>query len=127
MMEKELIPYEEALALKELGFAEPCIANFYRGDKRLIPYRGYPDKGSEDTHFSTMVNMDYSDAWVTAPLYQQAFRWFREKHKLSGYVCDMYRWCIDNMFTANEYETYEEAQLACLRKLIKIVKNKKIC
>jgi hypothetical protein len=27
-MEKEFIPYEQALALKELGFDEPCFAWF---------------------------------------------------------------------------------------------------
>jgi hypothetical protein len=27
-MEKDFIPYEEALALKELGFDEPCFCNW---------------------------------------------------------------------------------------------------
>ena len=28
-MENEFIPYEQALALKELGFDEPCIGYYY--------------------------------------------------------------------------------------------------
>ena len=28
-MEKEFIPYEQTLALKELGFDEPCFGKFY--------------------------------------------------------------------------------------------------
>ncbi len=28
-MEKDFIPYEEALALKELGFDEPCFAVYF--------------------------------------------------------------------------------------------------
>ena len=28
-MTKEFIPYEQALALKELGFDEHCLASFY--------------------------------------------------------------------------------------------------
>ena len=27
-MDKEFIPYEQALALKELGFDEPCFATY---------------------------------------------------------------------------------------------------
>ena len=33
-MEKEFIPYEQALALKELGFNEPCFA-YHRKDKGI--------------------------------------------------------------------------------------------
>ena len=28
-MNKEFVPYEESLALKELGFDEPCLAHWY--------------------------------------------------------------------------------------------------
>lgn len=33
-MEKEFVPYEQALALKELGFDEPCLA--WHNSKRLF-------------------------------------------------------------------------------------------
>jgi len=58
-----------------------------------------------------------------------AFRWFREKHKLSGVVGhnSFEIWdlptneCIVEVYPLS---SYEEAELACLRKLIEIVKNK---
>ena len=65
-MEKEFVTYEQALALKELGFDEPCF--------------GYYDEGGN--LYTEMVEV------LKAPLYQQAFRWFREKYGL--YSCIMY-------------------------------------
>ena len=74
---------------------------------------------------------DIEDEWLPAPLYQQAFRWFREKHKLDYWVRSW--WEYDRtMFIGYEalvgkgehcgtYEFYEKAELACLKKLIEIV------
>jgi len=132
-MSEEFIPFDLTLTLKELGFCEPCFATYYVGDKNLIPYRGYPNKGDEDTEFSTIVNMDYSEKWVTAPLYQQAFRWFREKYNIDSFVKHLYKdtlkvgyyFGVDKYkgvdFYSEGYETYEEAELACLRKLIELI------
>jgi hypothetical protein len=83
----------------------------------------------------------YGDA-TTAPLYQQAFRWFREKHGLftsilvdqttkpkfcynmSEYFEDETTWeWKDDWGNSSFYRTYEEAELACLQKLIEIAKN----
>ena len=38
-MKKEFIPYQQALALKELGFNEPCYATYSSNDKKLT---GFP-------------------------------------------------------------------------------------
>jgi hypothetical protein len=63
-------------------------------------------------------------------------RWFREKHKLEYHVkSDMMGYHIyivdrninKTRFTANNiFQTYEEAELECLKKLIEIVKTNKI-
>ena len=68
------------------------------------------------------------------------FRWFREnglicsimydslydvyRFTIDGY--DVYRFTIDGKvhFISLAFKTYEEAELACLKKLIEIVKNK---
>jgi hypothetical protein len=108
MMEKDFVPSREAFELKQLGF-------------------------------------DYSEA----PLYQQAFRWFREKHLLDGLVLPqdksipdplpIYFIAIESyengvmseLFNSTDsnnmlhYSEYEEGELACLQKLIEIVKNRK--
>ena len=63
-MNKEFIPYEQALELKELGFDERTLRAYYKESEQLL------DIGSGNMYDTK------------APLYQQAFRWFREKHGL---------------------------------------------
>lgn len=132
-MRKEFIPYQQALALKELGFDEPCLSIYDKDGKLQRSLLEYPIINSKN---------GFHEHWniITAPLYQQAFRWFREKYdfvgtvlgdgfngKLKGYYYSIteegwinYYESIDDM---KWYDTYEEAELACLNKLIEIVKN----
>ena len=77
-MEKEFIPYEQALALKELGFDEKCCAAYYKKYDNEIGYH----KVHRDFNFVALT--------VSAPLYQQAFRWFREKYQLDSFVKHLY-------------------------------------
>jgi hypothetical protein len=139
-MEKEFVPYEQALALKELGFDEPCAANYNNltGETRFI--FGETNKGSLTCNKVTGTNdIVISNERILAPLYSQAIRWFREEH---GYFCSPtqstkpdsveYDWLITKEFDQNRvfiitvgyFPTYEEAELACLKKLIETVKNK---
>jgi predicted RNase H-like HicB family nuclease len=87
--------------------------------------------------FKTEKNSDYNDStnyWLTVPLYQQAFKWFREKyeyevniHKLieeDGFMASIGWMGVEDIIEQVEGNTYEEAELACLRKLIEIVKEK---
>jgi hypothetical protein len=114
-MEKEFIPYEQALELKELGFDEPCFGVYATKD-------GYVRKSAYDEIGN-------------APLYQQAFRWFDENTDFQGFVIDSinechFDWEIINLDTEERieceeyYSTRQEAELACLKKLIELVKNK---
>jgi hypothetical protein len=120
-MEKEFIPYEQALALKELGFSDKCIASYiYNADKLLWGLTAYPSK-NDYTHI------------ISSPLYQQAFRWFREKYEayytIEGSKKHGFAFCIysENDDIIEEislvYNTYEQAELECLKKLIEIVKK----
>jgi hypothetical protein len=115
-MEKEFVPYQEALALKELGFNEPCFGLYAPPSKTVFLH-----------HYGLLSAKEQ----ILAPLYQQAFRWFREKHGLGHMINGIgYESFIMNIggilhiFNAFEFETYEEAELACLIKLIEIVKEK---
>jgi hypothetical protein len=76
----------------------------------------------------------YQSGCIIAPLYQQAFRWFREKHNLIGLVDggydnskNIFTYVIWNDFRDDifddYYSIYEEAELACLKKLIEIAKR----
>ena len=115
-MEKEFIPYEQSLALKELGFDEKCLSCYLY----------------EVETFSWELNYQISNnsiPWIiSAPLYQQAFRWFRKKYfKMSYVYYDVeykFCFCIGYNDKTKGFNTYEEAELACLKELIELVKNK---
>ena len=132
-MKKEFVTYEQASALRELGFDKPCFG-YYLQDKRFVTYeekRAMPKQ---------------TENCICAPTYSQAFRWFRDKYNIlldvvayydeiqlplsktnlqkpKGYfVWDFY----DEDFTeetSTKFEIYEEAESACLDKLIEIVKD----
>ena len=119
-MEKEFISYPEALALKELGFDEQCIY--------------YVDKENEGYIYNFQCHPDEFIEWcacdvIKAPLWQQAFRWFRKKYKLDGFVEHGAKNSYDITIKGigclrGSYKEYEDAQLECLKKLIEIVKTK---
>ena len=144
-MNKEFIPYEQALALKELGFDEPCFGAYYIGkvmkgdgiwifDKKLMGELIIHDFIKKISDNSALFKPNYiknsnNSYYVSAPLYQQAFRWFYWKHHIKAeplnFIGDKCTYRIHN----GDYNTPlfyipEEAELECLRKLIEIVKNK---
>jgi hypothetical protein len=122
-MENEFVTYEQALALKELGFDEYCVGFFYKPN--LIWY--------EEINQSNLI-----DGEVVAPLKQQVFRWFRAKYEWyldlgHSERVDFYYAILKNsepIEWRNDYSTYEEAENACIDKLIEIAKqneNKNKC
>ena len=89
-MIKEFVPYDCALALKELGFDEPCLGYYSAlNEGRLCRY--------EQLEFEYCKNT--LQPLVTAPLYQQAFRWLFEKRGVKG--CMMLEDPIDDVLRAN--------------------------
>ena len=138
-MEKEFVPYEIALKLKELGFDEPCFAT-YNSDKKVNrnPSHNMEDLPIEGQPYYWNNSKIYKSC-ITTPLYQQAFRWFREKYNIEHnnrpvkkFETDKSReisFYIDGYFISNlrftTDKTYEEAELECLKKLIEIVKDGK--
>jgi len=123
-MTKEFTPYEPSLALKELGFDEPCIS-----------YYTVYGKFSNDYSAPKKYNSEFKlGSYISAPTYSQAFKWFRENYGLYSWVTmelgnkSTFCWVLSGEHTSTQYaayfHTYEEAELACLNKLIEIVKNK---
>jgi hypothetical protein len=90
VMEKEFVPYEIALALKELGFDKPCVAYFTKDFQTSKPYILV----CEDKLKNQDVNKMSGYGVCLAPLYQQAFRWFREKYELHSCIHSDYTWNI---------------------------------
>jgi hypothetical protein len=129
-MEKEFIPYEQALELKELGFNEECLNKFYtKPNSKMfcIDEKGRPYSIKNTSNMLYTIGEHYvlkDDNVIIAPLYQQAFRWFREKYQLHFPIMVQHggTWYFEK-FSTKGFKTYEEAELACLKKLIETVKN----
>jgi hypothetical protein len=132
-MEKEFIPYMIAFDMMAIGFKESCIATIDQTEYLHI-------KGTKSLPRGSMM---YDT--IDCPTFSQAFRWFREKYNLHAepYTADMgaieycfqirdlysEKYIYDNFRGAGNsymgtFNTPEEAELECLKKLIEIVKEK---
>jgi hypothetical protein len=141
-MDKELLPHKQSLELKELGFDEPCFGRYYY--KESYPMLN-PNSGETELVFEFGQYIKQTEITILAPLYQQAFRFFREKYNLYAelytanmgaieycfQIRDLYseKYIYDNFQGAGSsyvgtFNTPEEAELACLDKLIEIFKTK---
>ena len=124
-MEKEFVPYELAVKLKELGFDEPCLFAF---DNCSTPMR-CSDLRTNEQQFNG-VNYN-SSTYTSQPTFSQAFRWFREKYSDLDFGVSKIHNGTNNYhyhinLTWEFFEgTYEEAELACLTKLIEIIQGGK--
>ena len=123
----DFINFEEALELKHLGFNEHVFCTYRKGEEFTFEDDG-PNRNSDiDTWAS-------GNGICSAPLYSQAFRWFRQNHRLSSHVEAIqafnpngyiYKFEIPELDSFDDYfDTYEEAEIACLKELIKTVKNR---
>jgi len=138
-MEKEFVPYELALRMKTLGFDESCFGYYVDGELRGINL-GIEELGGIKPYyqrfgFHALSNHNIDNPTkivVTAPTFSQAFRWFREKYNMKPcfdwHPTEKYRYCIyysvNTYFQVCDFETHEEAELACLEKLIEIIEQK---
>ena len=115
-MEKEFVPYELALRMKHLGFNEPCFG-FYN-NAEVIPYI----KHELNDELREIYKGDFK-----APTFSQAFRWFRDNHDLRSWIESIqksnHRAIIVNYYNVM-FNTYGEAELACLEKLLEIIESK---
>jgi hypothetical protein len=128
-MNKEFVSYEQAVALKELGFNEICMGYF---DVRLEHQIGNFD--------FTEIKGYHESVAALSPLKQQVFRWFREKklHNTFPSIIQTRNWVTlyrilewhpgndsTSISTSDYYDTYEEAESACIDKLIELAKQQK--
>jgi hypothetical protein len=108
-MKNEFIPYEQALALKGLGFDELCFG-WYNQKQTFLWFE-------QDNFWN-----DMDEAECIAPLYQQAFRWFRQKHGLRHFIeydNGHYNAVVQSSLVYH-CDTHEQAEHACLKKLIEL-------
>ena len=120
MLQKDFAPYEPSLDMKELGFDEPCFGEYRQWDGNepwLQLYQNLVDCSTDPADY------EYTQE-ALAPTFSQAFRWFREKYNLKDkYGVFPHHTIMFNYIIGGGKE--EEAELACLIKLIEIVKEKK--
>ena len=135
-MDKDFTLYEEAFELNQLGFDEPCLGHYSNGE---FVYSSHTN--------NTMQRFRYS-----APLYSQAFRWFRcnywyyasisptidignvdftvevshffqeDRYVGEGDEQEYFPRGLELVYT-ERFDTYEEAELACLKEMIKTANN----
>ena len=137
-MNKEFVTYAQALALKELGFNEPCFGYYNTNTQGKMDHKVIEGLlewyGDDYQPHNSMLH----HSKIAAPLKQQVFRWFREKHGMLGcieltepeyggnYGYKLYyklnHLCIDHW--SKGYKTYEEVEDACIDKLIELIKQK---
>jgi hypothetical protein len=136
-MEKEFVPYELALRMKQLGFDEKCFRYYQNGflmndNPYLVP------KNSQ---------LLTSEKECSAPLFQQAFRWFRDSHGLwvnktvnfhsednliRGYHYNIHQ-AKDFIVDLNKSVEFwyfgiseEKPEITCIEKLIEIVEQNEL-
>jgi hypothetical protein len=125
MNNKEFISYEQSQALSEINYDEEYDYTYHATGE--IWERSKKDK---------------KERFLPAPLKQQVLRWFREKYSLlpniwSGKINHIFygydilhikkqKFVINNTDLGGgdcDYDTYEEAENACIDKLISICKQ----
>jgi hypothetical protein len=113
---KDFTLYPEALELKQLGFDEPCFGVYFNPTQELSLESEY----AQSRFYQT-----------PAPTYSQAFRWFRDNGRVAEIFSQLlpsnkYKWGFKIQGiegVTDGFFTYEEAELACLREMIKLVKK----
>ena len=132
-MKEHFATYNQSLALKELGFDEPCFG-WYADETHLSIRPQYIQPNDPNNVYN----------WCLAPTFSQVFRWFRDEYNIQGYIYPLtvegykngriftnYIYTIKDLYyiiesdpVNEEFETYEEAESACIDKLIELIKNK---
>lgn len=146
-MKKQFATYEIALAMKELGFDEPCLGyfpNVENSDKTMIFF----DRVPEYT-INSLFDKNPTNYHFTAPLWQQCVDWFRENQNINveiNYLPNIKKYGILSSsidirprdLTQNEntkrgieitnnyarYDTYQEAREQAILKCIELCKQK---
>lgn len=122
MPDDEFVPYDLSLQMKELGFNYSTFAYSTVNKKKNIEFR----------HSVIFVNHNSLEHRVSNPLFQQAFEWFRENKKLmcqieKGENSENYYPVIDGVSHKFDrtmwFDTYRLGELACIKKLIELVKE----
>lgn len=140
---KYFVKYKHAVVLKEIEFDEDCLAKWIWDEEPHLMIKGFKYIWTEGEIKSGEIKH-----WK-APFKSQVFEWFRVKHKLEGLILPQDKSAViegeplyfiaiisyDNeemkeLFNSTapgtllHYNPYEEAEDACIDKLIELIKQK---
>lgn len=128
-MEEDLVTYKQAIALQEIKYDQVSwfsnIASLYNKEGKHTMYTNYGRMGSGT-----------SDGYISAPLKTHVFRWFRKKYNLYHRIdpgshdnlgfylgATLTNSLSIKTFLVGVYTDYNEAESACIDKLIELVKQ----
>ena len=134
-MENHFVTFEQALALKDLGFGEPCFRYAYTGDT------GNNVDHIEEVKFKFSANYNTDSMCISIPLKQQVFEWARDEYGLYHIVHhfehnnntpkEFLSEVTGKLLMGNDdisgfsyHSTYNDGELACIDILIEIIKKK---
>ena len=75
-MKNYFVNYNQALALKKLGFDMPCFRYVYTGDT------GNNVDRYEETEPSRAINFNHDSLCISQPLKSQVFEWVRKEYRI---------------------------------------------
>lgn len=134
-MEENFVTFEQAKKFKEL--------NYGKSNKHAYGY--YYTIDGQNWKFASESKFDYLNEqmdigpnfYIVVPLKQQAFKWFEEEHamfvdcqtdttinEVLGHAMKIKSWKFPPIIVGNWIDK-QEAELACVEKLIKIVEQNK--
>lgn len=143
---KDFINYNQALELKELGFDEPCFVKVWwlNSINRHTnePFNPHITINGQDIKFEYPIPekhplSEFGVLELQVPTFSQAMKWFDDNTELKGFVCpsikeEHFDWLIridweEEIECEEAYSSRQEAESACLDKLIEIIKSKLPC
>lgn len=120
-MNNNFLPYQESSDIEDIGFNEECFGYYVNKDES---FHYYPKPYKERNKFV-----------VGAPLYQQAFKFFRDEYNLhpeivpaagpaGRYNIALHDWLYEDDGKGPRLLefSYEGAELYCIREMIKMTK-----
>ena len=148
LTEKDFCDFETCVALKELGFAEKCMAYYDPDDNVGLLYNvGYSDSLSTVQYEDLLESNNIDDEYlIDAPTLYEAHKWLRKKKdiKLDVYsshdgwtweFTEPYKKGWDRVYMPNKelnpklkdddwYDEYEDALQDGIRRVIDVLKKK---
>lgn len=129
-IKEQFVTYEIALALKELGFDEPCIGFYYLFNEEI--------RSLISTISNT--NSSWENGYISMPLWQQCIDWFREEYKINILIVPVFSCYQMKISKYNEIEddnievdidcldfkdftSYNECRYEAILKAIELCKN----